>query len=128
MNRILIIDDDIDFLQTIRIVLSERGFKVETTFTQDYIYEHIISFKPDLILLDINLNGADGRNICMGLKNHFRTKDIPIILVSGDVKIKDDYLKYQAEDFIEKPFDYDSLVIRLKNYSKPSSSEDKMIA
>ncbi len=128
MSRILIIDDDVDFLQTIRIILSERGFKVETTFTQDYIYEHILNFNPDLILLDINLNGADGRNICMGLKNHFRTKDIPIILVSGDVKIKDDYLKYRAEDFIEKPFDYDSLVYRLNNHFKKSSTEGKMTA
>ena len=128
MSRILIIDDDLEFLQTIKIILSDKGFKVETTFTQDYIYEHILAFDPDLILLDINLNGADGRNICMGLKNHFRTKSIPIILISADVKIKDDYPKYQAEDFIEKPFDYESLVYRLDNYFKKSSSEGKMTA
>ncbi len=121
MKRILVVDDDVEFLKTISIILTDNDFEVETTSTQDDIYDLILKFNPHVILLDIHLNGADGRNICMGLKNHFRTKKIPIILCSGDQAMKDKYPDYLAEDFIEKPMDLDKLVSRLNEYCKRSS-------
>ena len=118
MKKILVVDDDEEFLKTLSIILSDKGFDVETTSTQEDIYELILQFDPQVILLDIHLNGADGRNICMGLKNHFRTKEIPVILCSGDQQMKDKYPEYMAEDFIEKPMDLEKLISRLNAYCK----------
>lgn len=120
MSRILVVDDDVDFLETINLTLASEGFEVETTYSQEDIYKNILSFNPEVILLDIHLNGADGRNICMGLKNHFRTKKIPVILCSGDVSQREQYPKYLAEDFIEKPLVVENLVNRLKHYCSAS--------
>ena len=118
MNKVLIVDDDLDFLETIKKILNDASFEVETISTQEDIYNYILSFNPQVILLDIYLNGADGRNICKGLKNHFRTRKIPIILCSGDSKEKDKYPEYMAEDFIEKPLNVENLIQRLNNYCK----------
>src|SRR3978361_382168 len=97
MKKILVVDDDLDFLFTIKSILTDRGFVVDTVHSQDDIYRSILVFDPTVILLDVYLNGADGRNICRGLKNHFRTKNIPVIFCSGDKRLKDDYSEYLAE-------------------------------
>src|SRR3954471_24873349 len=110
MKKVLVVDDDLDFLFTIKSVLTDRGFIVDTVHSQDDIYRSILVFDPSVILLDIYLNGADGRNICRGLKNHFRTKSIPVIFCSGDRKLKDSYTEFMAEDFIEKPLQINELV------------------
>ena len=122
MNKILIVDDDLEFLETMVIVLSDHNFEVKTTKSKDDIYKAILNFNPQVILLDIHLNGADGRDICMGLKYHYRTKDIPIILCSGDTNIQDNYPKNIVEEFVQKPFNYISLIVRLEEYCKKPPS------
>lgn len=109
------VDDDADFLFTIKSVLIDNGFIVDTVECQDDIYKSILIFAPQVIILDINLNGSDGRNICRGLKNHFKTQDIPIIFCSGDAKLREGFDQYLAEDFIEKPLEVKMLIERL-NY------------
>jgi DNA-binding response OmpR family regulator len=121
MKKILVVDDDTDFLLTIKSLLTDHGFVVDTVDTQDDIYKSILIFQPAVILLDIYLNGSDGRNICRGLKNHFKTKDIPIIFCSGDRRLKDGFHQYMAEDFIEKPLEIKMLVTRLNDFCKPLS-------
>ena len=120
MTKILIVDDDLDFLETTEIILKNHNFEVLTTSEPAQIYQAIVTFIPNVILLDIHLNGEDGRNICKGLKNHFKTKHVPIILCSGDIEAKNDYPRNLVDDFIEKPFEYESLIIRLNEYPKKS--------
>jgi two-component system response regulator VicR/two-component system sensor histidine kinase/response regulator len=128
MNKILVVDDDADFLYTVKTGLTDHGFIVQTILSQDEIYKSILIFEPTVILLDIYLEGADGRNICRGLKNHFRTKEIPIIFCSGDHKLKHEYHLSLAEDFIEKPFNTKVLADLLNVYCKkpPSIAEETM--
>jgi len=121
MKKVLVVDDDTDFLLTIKSSLTDHGFVVDTVDTQDDIYKSILIFQPAVILLDVYLHGADGRNICRGLKNHFKTKDIPILFCSGDSRLKDEFHQYMAEDFIEKPLEINLLVTRLNDFCKPLS-------
>ena len=109
------VDDDSDFLFTIKNTLINNGFLVDTVESQDDIYKSVLIFAPQVILLDINLKGSDGRNICRGLKNHFKTQNIPIIFCSGDARLKDGFDQYKAEDFVEKPLEIKRLIERL-NY------------
>ena len=117
MSRVLVVDDDPDVLETLKEILSDKGFKVETVSEQDEIYPNIVAFEPQVILLDVKLKGSDGRNICKGLKNHYKTKNIPVILFSGDSQIKNQYKECLAEAFLEKPLRVRSLVKHLKDYS-----------
>ena len=117
MQKILIVDDDPDVLDTLKSILTSRNFEVDTVSNHNNICENIKKFHPSVILMDVNLNGVDGRVICKGLKNDQTTMDIPIILFSGDSSIKNNYKEFLAQDFIEKPVKIQSLVQKLKGYS-----------
>ena len=63
MDKILVIDDDIEILNVVKLILTMDGFEVDTESRWEKTFYKIESFKPDLILLDISLGGEDGRNI-----------------------------------------------------------------
>ncbi len=67
-ERILVIDDDRDIRDIIRLVLELEGFKVDELDSGHFVDETILSFKPQLILLDVMLGDMDGRQICRDLK------------------------------------------------------------
>ncbi len=117
MNKVLIVDDEVDVCQTLFAILSEKGFIVKTVNSQEEIFDSITSLKPDIILLDVRLNGADGRNICKGLKNHFQTKHIPIILISGDSSLLESAKECKAEAFMPKPIESDNLIQMINHHS-----------
>jgi len=80
-----------------------------------FVDETILSFKPQLILLDVMLGDMDGREICKNLKKQSSTQDIPIIIISGTHGSK--HLLGElcgADDYISKPFDFDNLISRVK--------------
>ena len=68
MKKVLVVDDDVDMLSVVDLMLTHHDFKVKTTSKWQIISQTIKSFIPDLILLDINLDGADGGDICKKLK------------------------------------------------------------
>lgn len=116
MSRVLIVDDEIKVLESLKAVLCMNGFKVEIISSSHAIYKSILFFDPKVILLDVNLKNANGIEICKSLKSNVKTKKIPIVLISGDQFVKESINDCQAEDFIEKPFNLDKLLYRLKDY------------
>lgn len=103
MQRILIIDDDEDTLYLLKDLLETNGFSTATLSRGMTAFKMVETFRPELILLDINLTELDGRDICLEVKNGHRTKNIRIILISGIVTSKTEYEQYGCDDFIEKP-------------------------
>lgn len=109
-NKILVVDDDKDILTVLEILLTQNNYEVQSVFKWELIQKNIDSFSPDLILLDISLGGADGRIICKSLKAQISTNKIPIILFSANTNVEFSYTDYNANDFIEKPFEIDNLI------------------
>ena len=68
MKKILVVDDDPHILQIVKYVLLSHGFEVETYATGLNVNEVVLSFDPDLILLDILLPGTLGTQVCIELK------------------------------------------------------------
>jgi DNA-binding response OmpR family regulator len=115
MKKILLIDDDIDILNVVKLLLSYNHYKVKAISKWQIITETIKEFTPDLILLDIDLGGADGSEICRNLKRSEGIKDVPIILISAH-NMPVNYLKRcKAEAFIAKPFEVPDLLETIKN-------------
>jgi len=110
MNKILIIDDDEDILTLAKMSLTMNKFIVEGIARWENIDDYINRFSPELILLDISLKGADGRDICKRLKQDEKTKDIPVILFSANPDLGNTYKDYYAQDFIEKPYELPHLL------------------
>ncbi|QEM02998.1 response regulator [Mucilaginibacter rubeus] len=119
-ERILVIDDDRDIRDIIRLILELEGFKVDVLDNGHFVDETILSFKPQLILLDVMLGDMDGRQICQNLKKQPNTQDIPIIIISathGPKLLLEELCG--ADDYISKPFDIDNLISRVNlNLSK----------
>src|SRR5829696_1336955 len=110
MAKILIIDDDPDIRTVMNILLKKQGHEVETASRQDEVFKKIEQFNPSIILLDVLLSGADGRTICMEIKENDTTKDIPVIMFSAHPGAADNISSYGADDFISKPVNADVLL------------------
>lgn len=104
MPAILVIDDEEDILLVVSAVLKNYGFKVYTSVTPLTALELIQKYKIDLLLMDINLQGFDGRNICRSLKTD-EGVTIPIVLFSAAQYNFQSVQPYLADCFISKPFD-----------------------
>jgi DNA-binding response OmpR family regulator len=116
MDRILIIDDEEDLLISLRGLLEKQGFSTAILARPETAFNMIDVWKPDIILLDIKLIEMDGRDICLQLKSNSRTKRMKIILFSGEVIKKEDYIEYGADDFIEKPVNFSGLLKKIKSH------------
>jgi len=114
MKRILVVDDDIEVLETIQLILEIGGFKVSALNDGEEVFNRIDQFKPDLILLDISLGHIDGRVLCEQLKSVEATAKIPILLISGLYNPSDfTTLNYGQDDFLSKPFQMDVLLKKI---------------
>lgn len=114
MSRILVVDDDQDILNVVKIVLSMHNFTVEVICRGEDISRSIESFSPDLILLDVALGSVDGRDICKELKRSANTSHIPVILFSAHSDLANNLNECMANDFVAKPFDTSFLVDKIR--------------
>jgi len=110
MKKILVVDDDTDILNVVKLVLSQHDFKVKTTTRWQLIAKTIKAFIPDLILMDIDLGGADGGDLCKKLKQSKEGHLVPVILFSIHY-MPEEYLKEcDAQGFLAKPFESTNLL------------------
>lgn len=113
LSKVLIIEDELSLQETLRLNLELEGYNVDVLSSGTHALEHIRSFSPDLILLDIMLPGMSGTAIYQQLsKENIRT---PVIFLTAknDVKDKIEGLKLGADDYITKPFDLEELLLRI---------------
>ena len=104
------VDDDRDILDLMELILGMNSFSVKSLSNWENINDSIIRFLPDLILLDVALGGADGREICRRLKQSQETKHIPVILFSAHAEMGNKFLDFHAQAFIAKPFEMADLL------------------
>ncbi|MGB9698222.1 MAG: response regulator [Thermodesulfobacteriota bacterium] len=116
--RILIIDDEIDLVETIRFPLELEGYQVLVAYNGEEGLHLARKEKPDLIILDLMLPKIDGYKICRFLKFDEKYKHIPIIMLTARSQEKDRLLGKEtgADEYITKPFDLDELVNSIKKY------------
>src|SRR5215510_13661272 len=105
MKKILVVDDDVDILTLVRMTLCMNDFEVEAISRWEEINDSILSFSPDLILLDVSLVGADGRDICKQIKQSQETQHIPVILFSANAEMGNNLNECKAQAFIAKPYE-----------------------
>jgi len=123
MKRILVVDDNTDILQIVKIILENNGFEVVVTPNGEETLLKTDTFHPQLILMDVFLSsGIDGREICKTLKANPETKDIPVILFSAQVKMEDGFKSWGADDFIAKPFEVKELINKIKSHLTESNA------
>lgn len=110
-SKILIVEDDPDIMFVIQFILSEQSYDVFTSPDGKDLISQIDEVQPDLILMDIMLPNADGRQLC---KEITMNNSFPIILMSANVHYLTQVSQACANDFIAKPFDLDDLIKRIE--------------
>ena len=116
MKKILVVDDDKDILMIVELLLNAHGYKVYSIFDPSDIVQQVKTFRPSVILMDVNIGQHDGREICKLLKSDALVKAIPIILFSAMHNLLETHRECEATDFIAKPFDSLELIKIIKKH------------
>lgn len=114
MTKVLIIDDDPDVRTVMNILMKKHGYEVETASNKDEVFQRLQNFNPSVILLDVLLSGADGREICQEIKSGDTTKHIPVMMFSAHPGAGGNFESYGADDFIQKPIHTEMLLEKLE--------------
>lgn len=124
--KILIVDDDSDFVAGIRPILESNGHGIASACNKTEAMEKIEKFKPDLILLDIMMERlSDGFDICYKLKHDEKMRKIPVLAISAinekfnfKFSPETDEEYFGADDFMEKPVKAADLLERVEKLLK----------
>ena len=115
-ERILIVDDEADIRDILRITLEGEGYDVvEATDGQEGL-EQVKKVGPHLILLDFKMPRMDGRQLCQTLKKDILLQQLPVIMLTskGEVMDKVQGIDAGADDYVVKPFDPIELLARIR--------------
>lgn len=123
MKKILVVDDDPDFLNLIEHGLKANNYKPYFLYETKYILQEIMEIKPDAILLDIQQRkNVNGLNIYTTLKESGKVPHTPIILISGLELTEKDLQALGGALFLKKPFTVAELKTLLESVMAPGNS------
>lgn len=116
-SRILIVDDEKPIRDVLAAILSQEGYTVEEASDGFYAGIKVMQFKPDLIILDLNMPNMDGVEVCENLKQDPDTKDIKIVILTGyDFdENREMMIKAGADLYLTKPIERSVLVNHIKD-------------
>jgi len=128
LSTVLIVDDSPSNIRVMAAVLQER-YRVKTATSGQQCLEMAIRHKPDLILLDIEMPGLSGYEVCRELKDMSETQDIPVIFVTGRNNIEDEEmgLRIGAVDYITKPIRPVILSARVDTHVTLKQQQDRLL-
>ncbi len=114
---ILVVDDLLANLHLLTSLLKSRGHSVRAASTGQVALEIINAKPPEVILLDIDMPGMDGFEVCRTLKSHPRHRDIPVIFLTVQTSRQDRLRAFRegGSDYITKPFDAEEVHMRVRN-------------
>jgi two-component system phosphate regulon response regulator PhoB len=115
-QRILVVDDEPDLLELVRVNLSQAGFEVETAETGRQALERVRRSAPDLLILDLMLPDLSGTEVCRHLRQDSSLAEIPIIMLTARADEVDRVvgLEVGADDYVTKPFSPRELILRVR--------------
>ncbi len=114
-TRVLIIDDSTTIVAVLRKMLQQNGFQTLEAYTAEEGLELARELAPDLIFLDIVLPGMDGFAALRTLRREPGTKQVPIIMISGNLQATEQFYvqRIGADDFMKKPFSRPEVFARI---------------
>lgn len=115
-KKILVADDDEEIVKLIRDRLTHEGYETYAAYEGIRILEVANKVQPDLIILDLLMPAGDGQSVIKRLRGRYQTENIPIIVLTGirDMDLEQTVRDAGANEFLEKPYDPDVLVEKIK--------------
>ncbi|MCF7933805.1 MAG: response regulator transcription factor [Spirochaetia bacterium] len=125
-QTIMIIEDDPHIVSLLAYVFEDEGYSVLSSATAEEGWDLICTQQVDLVILDINLPGIDGLQLCNRIKEHMV---LPVIMLSSRDKDDDviSGLELGADDYIKKPFNHREVLLRAGNLLKRAPERDETL-
>jgi len=126
--KILVVDDDVDLVESIKAVLESKSYQVVTAYNGEEGLKKVVEERPDLIILDVIMPVMDGFAACKELKQnphyHFFSK-IPVLMLTVFPKGIEETkiplsagMTMEAEDYLQKPLNPEELLKRAEQLLK----------
>ena len=111
MKRVVVVDDDESIGAAIRDLLAPEGIAVEAPGDGQAALPELLREAPDLVILDVNMPGMSGWELCAILRRQSPTRTIPILFLTGRHEVKDRItaMQFGGSDYLAKPFGADDL-------------------
>jgi two-component system phosphate regulon response regulator PhoB len=115
MQKILVVEDEVDIADLIRYNLERAGYQVLKAHDGITATELVLKERPDLVVLDLMLPGRNGVGVFKEMKRDMRTSQIPVIMLTARAQTEDRIqgLELGADDYMTKPFSPKELVLRV---------------
>lgn len=115
MASILVVDDDRRVLEQMKEILTDAGHQVAFTPRPDFVLPRLNATKFDIVLLDVNMPGENGKNLLIRIKSESVFEYLPIIMVTGenDTNLLAECFEAGAVDYVQKPFHPQVLLSRI---------------
>ena len=111
-KKILVVDDERDYVELLRNILTEHGFEVSSAYDGQEAIDAVGKVKPDLIILDIKMPRMNGYEVCKALGEHQQYRHIPFLMLTACGEFDD--IKFGMElgpiSYIVKPFKQEVLL------------------
>lgn len=114
-KKILIVDDNELIVEVMSYILINNGYDVSSLPNGEHVIEQVQNTHPDLLIMDANMPGMDGRDICKILKLNKSTMDTPVIICSAEEDLDLAMTQEGApNDILHKPFDMTALIKKVQ--------------
>ncbi len=117
-GNILVVDDTLVNLRILTEMLAAQGYKVRPVTSGPQALQAAVAAPPDLVLLDINMPGMTGYEVCQALKANPATRDVPVIFMSARDEVLDKIRAFEVGgvDYVTKPFHLEELLARVATH------------
>lgn len=115
-SRILVVDDVPANVRLLQAILAPEGYVVLSASSGPEALQAVMADPPDLVLLDVQMAGMNGYEVCRRIRENETTELLPVVMVtSHDTEARIDGIRAGADDFVTKPFDKQELLLRVRS-------------
>lgn len=128
IKRVMIVEDNEINIMILENMLTSKNYRFRTFLNGEKAIEHAENEMPDIILLDINLPGKNGFEICTEIKKNPKLREIPIVFISAlnNVADKIEAFRCGGVDYITKPFNIEEVETRIHTHLKIKYLQDEL--
>jgi DNA-binding response OmpR family regulator len=127
VKRVVVVDDEPAVGVAVRDLLLPEGIQVDTPSDPQAALPELLRAVPDLVILDVNMPGMSGWELCALLRRQSATREIPVLFLTGRREVRDRITAMQVggSDYLAKPFGADDLRRKVNELLKQGSTREE---
>ncbi len=119
---VFVVDDDPEVVRAVAAVLARDGYRVTGASDSRSALLAVLADPPDLLVLDVNMPGLNGWELCDIVRRQTTTKDVPVLFLTGRREVRDQITALQVggTDHLKKPFGVEELRGKVRALTRPA--------